>query len=72
VREIEKFEDLGTDGTIILKLYLKKARWEPVDWIHLTGSVKYMLPNFYSDFSLFTIQIKVHIATMLALFMVRD
>ena len=33
-----KFKDLGIDGMIILKWYLKEAGWKPVDWIHLTGS----------------------------------
>jgi hypothetical protein len=38
VREIDKFKHLGIDGMMILKWYLKETGWEPVDWIHLTGS----------------------------------
>jgi hypothetical protein len=30
------FDDLGVDGKIILKKYIKEIGWKGGDWIHLT------------------------------------
>jgi hypothetical protein len=51
VRERDQLKDLGIDGTIILKWYLKEVGWEPVDWIHRTDSCEicYITSTVISD-----------------------
>jgi len=39
--EIDGFEDLDTDGKIILEYMLQKGR-EGVDWIHLYGHDRFL------------------------------
>jgi hypothetical protein len=71
VKESDQLKDLGIDGRILERIL---KRW---DRRLCTGFIWQALVNFklnklHSVFRMFTIPVKVHIATTLVLFMVRN